>query len=255
MPIQSRPRPREADEVSRVAEKTVIRTGTCGFGRQHEQDYRDLSVVEVQQTLYHPLRLATAQRWRAEAPEGFEFTLEAYHAITHSPVRPNARRSRDADPARARHGDFRDTPAVRRAWKATLELARTLDATFVIFQCPGRFRPTDENIDRLWRFFEWAHRDRLRFGWEPRGPGWTDELVRRICVELSLTHVVDPFARPTMRGRPPYFRLHGIGGHGHRYTDDELSRLREMCTADVTYCVFNNASKSDDVRRFMTPGP
>ena len=235
---------------------STIRAGTCGFGRRPEEDYRDLSVVEVQQTLYHPPRLTTAQRWRADAPEDFEFTLEAFNAITHSPVSPNARRKRNHDHDRARVGDFRDTPVVRRAWKTTLEVARTLDATFVIFQCPARFRPTEENIDRLWRFFEWAHRDRLRFGWEPRGPGWTDDLVRRICVELSLTHVVDPFERATMRGRPPYFRLHGIGGHGHRYTDEELGRLRDMCTADVTYCMFNNASKTDDARRLVvTPGP
>jgi uncharacterized protein YecE (DUF72 family) len=230
---------------------TIIRAGTCGFGQRPQNDYRDFPVVEVQQTLYHPPRLTTAQRWRAEAPDDFEFTLEAFHAITHSPVSPNARRRGNHDTDRARTGDFRDTPVVRRAWKTTLEVARTLDATFVIFQCPARFRPTDENIDRLWRFFEWAHRDRLRFGWEPRGPGWTDDLVRRICVELSLTHVVDPFERSTMRGRPPYFRLHGISGHGHGYTDEELTRLRAMCTADVTYCLFNNASKADDARRFV----
>ncbi|MHC4142522.1 MAG: DUF72 domain-containing protein [Planctomycetota bacterium] len=116
---------------------------------------------------------------------------------------------------------------------------------------PAGFKPTDQNIDRLWKFFEWAHRDRLRFGWDPRGPGWTDEIVGRICAELSLTHVVDPFARNTMRGRPPYFRLHGITGHGHRYTDDELSRLRGMCSGEVTYCMFNNAFQADDARRFL----
>ncbi|MHC4416868.1 MAG: DUF72 domain-containing protein [Planctomycetota bacterium] len=227
------------------------RVGTCGFRKGQQAYYDDFEVVELQQTFYHPPRLATAQRWRAEAPGGFEFTVKAFQAITHPPASPTWRRSRLSDAERAKCGGFQDTPVVHKAWKATLELARTLDASFVIFQCPASFKPTDENVDRLWRFFEWAHRDRLRFGWEPRGPGWTDDLVRRICVELSLTHVVDPFERKTMRGRPPYFRLHGIGGYRHRYTEEELSRLREMCTAQVTYCMFNNASMGDDARRFL----
>ncbi len=230
---------------------TTIRAGTCGFRTRPQEYYGEFGVVEVQQTLYHPPRLATAQRWRAEAPEDFEFTLEASQAITHSPTIPTGRRSRLSAAERAKCGGFRDTPVVRKAFKTTLELARTLDAMFVIFQCPAGFKPTDQTSSRLWKFFEWAHRDRLRFGWDPRGPGWTDEIVRRICVELSLTHVVDPFARNTMRGRPPYFRLHGITGHGHRYTDDELSRLRGMCTEKVSYCMFNNASQADDARRFL----
>ncbi|MHC4216826.1 MAG: DUF72 domain-containing protein [Planctomycetota bacterium] len=230
---------------------STIRVGTCGFCKRQTEYSRAFGVVEVQQTLYHPPRLATAQRWRADAPEGFEFTLEACQAITHSPMSPAWRRSRLSDAERARSGGFRDTPVVRKAWKTTLELARTLDATFVIFQCPASFRPTDENVDRLWRFFEWAHRDRLRFGWEPLGPGWTDDLVRRICVELSLTHVVDPFTRTTMRGRPPYFRLRGINGHGHRFSDDELARLHDLCTAKVTYCMFSNASRADDAGRLQ----
>ncbi|MHC4100897.1 MAG: DUF72 domain-containing protein [Planctomycetota bacterium] len=230
---------------------TTIRAGTCGFRTRPQEYFGDFGVVEIQQSLYHPPRLATAQRWRTEAPEGFEFTLEAFQAITHSPTSLTRGRSRLNDAERAKCGGFRDTPVVRKAWKTTLELARTLDATFVIFQCPASFRPTDENIDRLWKFFEWAHRDRLRFGWDPRGDAWTDDLVRRVCVELSLTHVVDPFTRKTMRGRPPYYRLHGISGHGHRYTDDELSRLRGMCSEKITYCMFNNASQADDARRFL----
>jgi uncharacterized protein YecE (DUF72 family) len=227
-----------------------IRVGTCGFCLRQRDYYCAFDVVELQQTFYRPPALATAQRWRAEAPEGFEFVLKAYQAITHPPGSPTYRRSRLSDADRARCGGFQDTPVVRKAWKTTLELARTLEAGLVVFQCPASFRPTEDNVDRLWKFFEWAHRGRIRFGWEPRGRGWTDEMVRRICVELSLTHVVDPFARPCLRPRPPYFRLHGIGGHRHRYTDDELGRLRVMCTEKVTYCMFNNASMTDDARRF-----
>jgi uncharacterized protein YecE (DUF72 family) len=224
----------------------TIRVGTCGFCLRQRDYYGAFDVVELQQTFYRPPQLATAQRWRADAADGFEFTLKAYQAITHPPASPTWRRTRISDADRSKCGGFQDTPVVRKAWKTTLELARTLETKLVIFQCPATFRPTDENIDRLWKFFEWAHRDRIRFGWEPRGDAWTDQ----ICVELSLTHVVDPFVRPCMRPRPPYFRLRGIGGHRHRYTDQELSRLHAWCSAKQTYCMFNNAFMADDARRF-----
>jgi uncharacterized protein YecE (DUF72 family) len=226
------------------------RVGTCGFCLRQQEYYRTFEVVELQQTFYQPPRLATAQKWRAEAPEGFEFTLKAFQAITHPPGSPTYRRSRLNDAERSRCGGFQDTPVVRKAWKATLELARALDAKLVVFQCPASFRPTDENVANLIRFFQWAHRDRLRLGWEPRGEAWTDDLLRELCRELSLTHVVDPFQRACLRPRPPYFRLHGIGGYRHRYSGEELGRLRQECTAPLTYCMFNNASMGDDAGRY-----
>ncbi|MHC4948564.1 MAG: DUF72 domain-containing protein [Planctomycetota bacterium] len=229
--------------------RPAVRIGTCGFGGRQDEYVRAFDLVEVQQTFHRPPPIATARGWRARAPDGFEFTLKAFQAITHPPGSPTFRRSGLSTGDRARCGGFRDSPVVRKAWKATLEIARALDARFVVFQTPPSFRPTDECVADLGRFFQWAHRDRLRFGWEPRGPGWTDDLVRTLCRELSITHVVDPFERPTMRGRPPYFRLHGVGGHRHRYTDDELAQLRACCLADVTYCLFNNASGREDAGR------
>jgi uncharacterized protein YecE (DUF72 family) len=212
--------------------------------------YDTFDVVEVQQTFYKPPQLATVRRWRAEAREGFEFTMKAFQAITHPPRSPTYRRSGITEAERAKCGSFRDTPVVRQAWKTTLELARALEAVLVVFQCPPSFEPTAANVENLIRFFEWAHRDRIRLGWEPRGEAWTDDLVRRLCRELSLTHVVDPFLRVCLRPRPPYFRLHGIGGHEHVYSDQELFRLRETCSEPLTYCLFNNASMVDDARRF-----
>ncbi len=229
---------------------TTIRVGTCGFGTRHAEYYDAFDVVEFQPTMSRPPPLAAAQRWRAEAPDGFEFTLKALAAITHPPRNPAHRRSGLSDTQRARCGDFRDTPVVRKAWKTTLELAHALEARLVILPCPASFTPTDENIGNLTRFVQWAHRDRIKLGWEPRGIAWTDEIVGHLCRELSLTHVVDPFQRPCMRPRPPYYRLHGISGHQHEHTDDELAELRERCSAELTYCLFKNASMAADARRF-----
>src|SRR3954454_21508051 len=65
-------------------------------------------------------------------------------------------------------------------------------ATTVLLQCPRSFRATPENIDRLRRFFASVQRPAgVRILWEPRGP-WSSALVRELCRELDLVHVVDP---------------------------------------------------------------
>jgi uncharacterized protein YecE (DUF72 family) len=96
----------------------------------------------------------------------------------------------------------------------------------------------------------------LRFGWEPRGPEWTPALVRPLCRELGLIHVVDPLSARSVYGTPRYFRLHGqVRDHRidyqHRYSDAELRTLLSRCTARRTYCLFNNASMYDDARAFQ----
>lgn len=229
----------------------AIRVGACGFCMRQYQYYQTFPVIELQKPFYRPPKVSTAQRWRDEAPSGFEFTLKAFQAVTHLPNSPTYRRSGLSDAQRKQAGVFRDTKVVRQAWRDTLEIARALDATFVLFQCPAKFKPTDENIENLRRFFEWAERDGMRMGWEPRGEEWTDSLVRDLCRELDLVHVVDPFQRKAVRGVPRYFRLHGITGTYHEFTDAELRRLLGWCTAQKTYCMFNNVPMRDDAQRFQ----
>ncbi|MHC4990794.1 MAG: DUF72 domain-containing protein [Planctomycetota bacterium] len=229
-----------------------IRAGTSGLCLSQGEYERAFSVVELQTKFFQSGGLAGAQRWRAQTPPGFEFVLRAPPAITQPEGGTAPRRGRHRRDTR--HVDaeaFRDTPGVRRVWKDTLELVNALEAPMVIFKSPATFRATDENIANACRFFQWAHRDRMRLGWELLGHDWTDEIVRELCRELSLTHVVDPFRRPTMRGRPPCFRLNGIGGPHHHYSDDELAQLRDWCTGDRSYCIFGNGSRREDARRFL----
>jgi uncharacterized protein YecE (DUF72 family) len=51
-------------------------------------------------------------------------------------------------------------------------------------------------------------------------------------------------------GELRYFRLHGIGGAGYHYTDDDLARLSEWVDRGPTYVFFNNLAMLDDARRF-----
>jgi uncharacterized protein YecE (DUF72 family) len=242
----------------------TIRVGTCGLRTGRDEYARSFGVLELPETFRHLPPLAEAQRWRAALPHRVELTMRAHRSIT-DPEGGRAargRRTREAD-----HGGFRDSPLVRRTWKRMVELTAPLDVRIIVFRSPASFRPTDENIANLIRFFSWAHRDRLRFAWEPRGAEWTDEIVRELCRELSLSHVVDPLEREPMRGRPPYFHLRGVGDHRRAYTDNDLHRLHDLCIAerpmcddDGAYCLFNNAAMEDDARRFAelphhTPAP
>jgi uncharacterized protein YecE (DUF72 family) len=227
-----------------------IRVGTCGYCMWQAEYFQTFPVMELQQTFYQPPRLATAQRWRAAAPPDFEFTLKAFQAITHPGTSPTYRRCKLSAAERAQCGFFRDTPVVRSAWDTTLALARALRATLVVFQCPASFRPTEENLGNVRWFFRWAERDRLLFGWEPRGRAWTAPLVGTLFRELDLLHVVDPMQNRSQHGAPVYYRLHGIGAYEYQYSDGELLHLRGLCTAPLTYCMFNNTAMREDALRF-----
>ena len=175
-----------------------LKLGLCGFTIGARAYFKRFRVVEVQQTFYDPPPPTTLEKWRAEAPEDFEFTMKAWQVITHRGTSRTYRRLRSAfsDKARAEAGGFRGNDTVIAAWNTTVDCARILRATAIVFQCPPSFKATDENVQAMREFFETIERpDRVRLMWEPRGP-WADGLVLSLCDELALVHVVDPFLRP-----------------------------------------------------------
>lgn len=229
---------------------TKILVGTCGFCLAQKKYFATFPVIEIQQTFYQPPEEKHVYRWRELAPPGFEFTLKAFQAITHPAQSPTWRRSRLPVEDRRLAGYFNDTPVVRQGWETTRRLAEILRATLVIFQCPPRFDARAEHVHNLRWFFRWAERGELRFGLEVRHASWSDELLRQLCRELDLIHVVDPFVRPTVTASPKYFRLHGIGGYDYQYTDADLQQLLSWCTGRRVYCMFNNTFMLEDALRF-----
>lgn len=231
----------------------AVKVGCCGFALAQARYYARFPVVEVQQTFYHPPELRTVERWRAQAPAAFEFTVKAWQLITHEPSSPTYRRLRQPIPiaARNRYGGFRLTAEVEAAWARTREVARALKARVILFQCPAAFTPTAENRRRLRRFFEQMERDGFILVWEPRG-NWTPEEIRALCRELDLVHGGDPFQLRPDPGRIQYFRLHGRTGYRYRFTDADLQELARICRREgTTYCLFNNLTMADDARRFQ----
>lgn len=226
--------------------------GCCGFPVSHDRYYESFTVIEVQSTFYQPPRPETAGRWRGEAPESFEFTLKAWQLITHEASSPTYRRLKEelSESEKGRIGAFRWTAATRRAWDRTLGIARHLAADKVLFQCPASFRPTNRNKDRLRRFFGRIDREGIRCLWEPRGR-WTEGEIGALCRELNLTHSVDPFRRKPATTGLRYFRLHGITGYRHRYSDEELLKLSELSRKRApVYFLFNNQGMFEDATRF-----
>jgi uncharacterized protein YecE (DUF72 family) len=106
------------------------------------------------------------------------------------------------------------------------------------------------------RFFERIERPRARLLWEPRGSAWVKQraLAVSFCRDLDLVHVVDPFVTPPEPTAAVYWRLHGIGGARHSYTDAELRRLwqllRSIQPPEPPYVLFNNLPRIRDAKRF-----
>lgn len=232
-----------------------MKIGLCGWTIRMDEYFDRYPLVEVQQTFYEPPAKRTLLRWRESAPPGFEFTLKAWQLITHRTTSTTYRRLKTplTDDERAQVGAFQWSEVVQRAWQTTAECAAILGATMILFQCPASFKATPENIANMRTFFGRVERHGLRFLWEPRGNGWPPETIEGLCRELDLVHVVDPFVHRTVTPEFVYFRLHGITGARHRYTDAELHALAAMLPPRnvPAYVLFNEMPRDEDARRFM----
>ncbi|HHT9117126.1 MAG TPA: DUF72 domain-containing protein [Candidatus Hypogeohydataceae bacterium YC38] len=229
-----------------------IRVGCCGFPVAKERYYQNFSVVELQQTFYQLPLLKTAKRWAEEAPEGFEFNMKASQLITHETTSPTYRRYKIPIPEekRARYGSFRHSEEVMEAWEQTREIAQALKARIILFQCPPKFTPIEENKKNLRKFFRAVSRSGFLFVWEPRGE-WQPEEVKRLCEELDLLHGLDPFKAKPLHGRLKYFRLHGKTDYTYRFSQEDLLWLKDLCKAEEeVYCMFNNISMFEDAQKF-----
>ena len=229
-----------------------IKIGTCGFRNTKEEYAEVLSTVEIQHTFYQPPQISTLERWRAELPADFEFTLKAWQLITHESSSPTYKRLRKklTEKELEESGFFKPTDIVREALETTLACAKALKARTILFQCPAKFKPTDENISNLKQFFKSIKRGKLNFAWEPRGD-WENKVVNDICDELNLWHAVDPFAHPPLTPKNCYYRLHGIPRWRYTYEDGELEELVSLIPKKrLAYVFFNNVTMREDAIRF-----
>ncbi len=227
-----------------------IKVGCCGFPKGRRRYFELFNLVEVQQTFYRPPPVDSALSWRKEAPAEFEFTVKAWQLITHPPSSPTYRRLGWKIPLMQtqQYGFFRPTSEVLTAWEKTKEIALPLGARVVVFQTPASFVDCAQNMESMRLFFRKLGRNDFIFVWEPRG-AWSDDSISSICREIGLIHCVDPLERLPLCGDLRYFRLHGGPNYRHKYSDEELCRLRNL-VGDNAYVLFNNIEMFDDALRF-----
>ncbi|MDB6109062.1 MAG: hypothetical protein JWR69_812 [Pedosphaera sp.] len=229
------------------------KTGCCGFRLAKAVYAERFPVVEVQETFYQPPKIATLRRWREAVPKDFEFTLKAWQVITHAATSPTYGRLRTKFSAEelAECGSFQSTPVVESAWQTTRACAEALAARRVLFQCPASFTPTLDHQEQMRDFFSHLKRNELTLLWEPRG-NWPESVVKSLCEELNLIHVVDPFLTRTVTPDFIYFRLHGGKDFKHAYSQTQLHRLLGMLPPDKpSYVMFNNINMVEDASRFQ----
>jgi len=240
----------------------MIKIGCCGFPGGIEQYFKIFSITEVQRTFYKPPGEETLKKWREKAPKDFEFTVKAWQLITHNPSSPTYKKAgiNIPDEKKNLYGYFNPTSEVLDAWETTSTICKILGVKICLFQCPASFTPSKENIKNMKAFFSTINRSDLLFVWEPRGKNWTAPLVKGLCEELDITHVVDPFAsNPTYLARDTaYLRLHGSPPgkkmYQYKYSDIDLHRLRDVLqaiNAKQCYLLFNNISMKEDALRFQ----
>ena len=230
----------------------ALQVGTCGFGLAKEMYGRAFSCVEIQHTFYQPPQIKTLERWRLEMPLDFEFTIKAWQLITHDSRSPTYRRLKRklSETESKEAGYFRSTSIVKDAWDTTLASAKALKAKTILFQCPASFKQSEENIESMEKFFSSIDRQDLDLCWEPRG-SWDMALLRSICTQLRLRHVVDPFVGKTSTPDKCYFRLHGKNGWRYEYETGELEELAVALSGNVGYVFFNNSKMTEDASKIL----
>jgi len=229
----------------------MIKVGCCGFPVAHSRYYKVLEVIEVQSTFYDFVNPENLRKWREKAPGNFEFVLKAFQFITHPATSPTYKRARHLENLKLENlGNFQPTREVLKCYEILKDYATILKTKIVIFQSPPGFKPEKENIKNMKNFFNKIDRKDFIFGWESRGR-WQPEEIEKICKELGLIHVVDPFLRAPTYGKIFYYRLHGGRGYKHQFMDEELEKLAEMVKNKTGYVMFNNITMFDDAQRFL----
>ncbi|MCD6583659.1 MAG: DUF72 domain-containing protein [Candidatus Omnitrophica bacterium] len=228
----------------------MLKIGCCGFPKRRTVYFGNFNCVELQNTFYQPpQKLETFYKLREEAPPAFEFTVKAWQIITHPKTSPTYRRLKKDIGNPHNYGFFKPTKEVFAAFKRIYEVANSLKAKIILFQMPPNFKENKENIDNMYKFFSRIEKGNLTFCWEERS-GFKEATIRRICKDLNLIHVVDPFKKEPVWGDFLYFRLHGKGGYRYKYTKEDLKYLKRLVERSSGYVFFNNIYMWEDALSF-----
>lgn len=254
-----------------------IKVGTCGYSyynppegwkEKYESKLQAYSesfeTGELNRTFYKLPMVRTAERWREEASEDFEFTVKAWQAITHPTSSPTWRGKKDGLTSKQKEnfGYLRPNREVKDAWGRTKEIAEALEAEVVLIQTSAGFECSEENEGNMRELLKDIDRGGLDIAWEPRG-NWkgNPEKVEEICKDLDLIHVVDLMRNEPQSDHPiSYTRLHGLNedeyDYDYEYSTGELEELARKLgklakVSEKVYCMFNNYEMYSNAEELM----
>lgn len=220
-------------------------------------DYAErFQAIELQSTFYRIPRASTVEGWRKVAPR-LTFTLKAFQGITHPADSPTWRRSKKelegVGPSEV--GLLRVSEFTKTAWKRTEQLAEILDAKIIVIQLPPKYDYSSKNVVRLRRFLSAVSPRRIP-AVEFRHASWLGRLqdVRTVIAPWEGIVVTDPLKMNPPNQLIQYYRMHGSDGfvnYRHKYTNEELERLKQIVERQGAYVFFNNLSMKEDAERFL----
>jgi uncharacterized protein YecE (DUF72 family) len=232
-----------------IERDSEVLIGCTGFSPHGRRALTQAGLMELQESFVTPPKLATAKRWREEAPDGFVFSIRCWQAVTHGPESAVwSRVSKRHQLQGTDCGFFRKTECVQMAYEMMLPIVAALEARVLLFDTPASFTPTRHNRQALRDFFGTCSRPAgVAFAWQPRGV-WTGPEIEAVCREVDLLPAVDPVALdwwPT--GEEAYVRLGAA-----RYSEAELGTIAERLMAyDTAYCVITSPSPFEQIQRLM----
>jgi uncharacterized protein YecE (DUF72 family) len=205
--------------------------------------------------------LSTAERWRKEVPEDFEFTVKAFQGITHPITSPTWRKAGKQRPIKnvENYGHLKPTNENFECWDKTIEVCKVLKARAVIIQLPPSFEAKDDALNDAINFLSSIKKPKL-LCIELRHKSWFDNLTKtkKLFEKANSIHITDPLTmKPLTIGDVSYSRLHGLGKrpYSYKYSDEELMKIKDKLEDwgyKESYVLFNNIYMKDDASRFLT---
>ncbi len=239
----------------------MIYVGCSGFPVSRKRYYREMNLVELQETFYN-INIERLRKLKEEAPEGFKFTMKAWQVVTHKKTSPTWRKLRKMpEGVLDNYGYLMPTHENLMACKEIRKAATILGSKILIFQLPPSLKMDQKVYEEMKKFFSKANFKNYIIGVEPRNKTWYEkkELMEELFFNFNIVHVVDIFKRhPIDSGDIFYLRLHGLNGeinYRYRYNDKDLRELKRKITElekkkDV-YVLFNNIYMFESAKIFL----